>query len=235
MATINNIPDLLRLLDENPEWVEELRRRLLSRELLELPERFAELAERFTELAERLAELGERFSELGERFSDLAALVTRKFDDNDRQFAAIRDDLTHIKGRYAMELIARSVVVIALEMGLSYAGEVTQFDLNAMLRANDTGDLPRNHIISFAKADLIFWARDAEDNLCYVAVEASFTADERDTRRALRNAEYLTRFTGLPARAVVASVKNDDRIKPEIDSGRVFWFELERADFFEAE
>ena len=207
MATINNIPDLLRLLDENPEWVEELRRRLLSRELLELPERFAELAE---------------------RFSDLAALVTR-------QFAAIRDDLTHIKGRYAMELIARSVVVIALEMGLSYAGEVTQFDLNAMLRANDTGDLPRNHIISFAKADLIFLARDAEDNLCYVAVEASFTADERDTRRALRNAEYLTRFTGLPARAVVASVKNDDRIKPEIDSGRVFWFELERADFFEAE
>ena len=207
MATINNIPDLLRLLDENPEWVEELRRRLLSRELLELPERFAELAE---------------------RFSDLAALVTR-------QFAAIRDDLTHIKGRYAMELIVRSVVVIALEMGLSYAGEVTQFDLNAMLRANDTGDLPRNHIISFAKADLIFLARDAEDNLCYVAVEASFTADERDTRRALRNAEYLTRFTGLPARAVVASVKNDDRIKPEIDSGRVFWFELERADFFEAE
>ena len=32
MTTINTIEDLLRLLDENPEWVEALRARLLTRE-----------------------------------------------------------------------------------------------------------------------------------------------------------------------------------------------------------
>ena len=38
MTTINDIDDLVRVLDENPEWVEALRVRLLTRELLELPQ-----------------------------------------------------------------------------------------------------------------------------------------------------------------------------------------------------
>ena len=41
MATINTIEDLIRLLDENPQWVEALRVRLLTRELIELPEKSA--------------------------------------------------------------------------------------------------------------------------------------------------------------------------------------------------
>ena len=45
MATINTIQDLLRLLDENPEWVDALRARLLTQELLELPERFSQFTE----------------------------------------------------------------------------------------------------------------------------------------------------------------------------------------------
>lgn len=41
MATINTIEDLIQLLDDNPHWVEALRLRLLTRELIELPEKFA--------------------------------------------------------------------------------------------------------------------------------------------------------------------------------------------------
>ena len=43
MATINTIQDLLRLLDENPERVDALRARLLTQELLDLPERLYRL------------------------------------------------------------------------------------------------------------------------------------------------------------------------------------------------
>ncbi len=39
--TINSVEDLIRVLDENPEWMEALRARILTRELLELPERFS--------------------------------------------------------------------------------------------------------------------------------------------------------------------------------------------------
>ena len=37
MTTINTIEDLIRVLDENPEWMEVVRSRLLTPELLELP------------------------------------------------------------------------------------------------------------------------------------------------------------------------------------------------------
>ena len=42
MTTIDTIQDLSRVLRERPEWREELRRTLLTEELLELPQRFAE-------------------------------------------------------------------------------------------------------------------------------------------------------------------------------------------------
>ena len=41
-TTINTIDDFARILRENPDWVDTLRALLLSKELLELPERFAE-------------------------------------------------------------------------------------------------------------------------------------------------------------------------------------------------
>ena len=40
--TINSMQDLVRVLDEHPEWAEALRVRLLTRELLELPQRLAD-------------------------------------------------------------------------------------------------------------------------------------------------------------------------------------------------
>ena len=44
MNEINTLEDLFQLLDDNPELRESLRVRLLSRELIELPEKFAQYA-----------------------------------------------------------------------------------------------------------------------------------------------------------------------------------------------
>ena len=51
MTTISTIQDLMRILDENPEWLEEMRSRLLTRELLEMPDKLAELSDRLTQLS----------------------------------------------------------------------------------------------------------------------------------------------------------------------------------------
>ena len=45
MTTINTIEDLVRILDERPEWNEAIRARMLSRELLNLPQTLADFAE----------------------------------------------------------------------------------------------------------------------------------------------------------------------------------------------
>ena len=54
MTTINTIEDLFRLLDENPQWVNALRARLLTRALIELPEKFADFVTETTQRSDGL-------------------------------------------------------------------------------------------------------------------------------------------------------------------------------------
>ena len=65
MTTVNDFVDILRIIREQPEWAEALRAALLSREVLELPQRLAE----FSQTAER------RFASLGSDVADLKADV----------------------------------------------------------------------------------------------------------------------------------------------------------------
>lgn len=57
-----------------------------------------------------------------------------------------------------------------------------------------------------------------------MAVEGSYIADERDTRRAVRNAELISRFTGMTAVPVVASLENDHAVQQLVEDGGVRWF-----------
>ena len=111
MIRINTIQDLVRVLDDHPEWLEEVRARLLSRELLELPSRFSNFVERvdrYVEKTDRSIEKMERFIEEMNRF------VTA----TNRQFQSIRDDLGVLKGAHARNAAERNVGLIARSMGL---------------------------------------------------------------------------------------------------------------------
>ncbi|MYD60755.1 MAG: hypothetical protein F4W91_06915 [Gemmatimonadetes bacterium] len=77
---------------------------------------------------------------------------------------------------------------------------------------------------------MIIEATDHDGQICYIATEISFTTDERDTRRAIRNAAFLTWFTGKLAYVVVAGMSKDERIQGIIESGDVFWYQLESED-----
>ena len=83
---------------------------------------------------------------------------------------------------------------------------------------------------SFTKADLVIKVRDGDRFTSYIAVEISYTADQRDIERAQRNAELLTRFTGRPSRAVVASVRNDPVVNSLVNSGYVNWYQIPLRD-----
>ena len=213
-TTINTIEDLVRVLDENPEWLKALRARLLTRELIELPRLFAEFApsvdQRFDEQGKVLAEHSEEF-------------VSVK-----RELRLLRDDVGDLKGPRAEEEAGKDVAFIAEQLGLALTRVLTRDDLLTLLRAQPLPDLPSNVRNSFTKADIIAEAVDEAGETRYIAVEASYTVNGRDTERAVRNAALLTRLTGKAARAVVAGCRLDNRSRPVIESGEVFWHELER-------
>ena len=253
--TINSMQDLVRVLDEHPEWAEALRVRLLTRELLELPQRLADFVaasnKRFEAIEARLdrvdgdlstlktgqAKMQEDLSVLkGDQVRMQEDLSMLKGDQARMQEdlsmlksgqARMHDDLSLLKGGHARSAAERQAGLIAEDLGLEYVRTLTFDDVRVMVRSHDTTDIPVNDLRSFRLADLIMEATDAGE-ACYVAVEISFTANGRDTKRALRNAGFLTRFSGRRAYAVIASVKVDDRIRGILDDGDVSWYRLER-------
>ena len=74
MAIINTTDDLIRAMDENPEWLEAVRRRVLTRELLELPEKLAQLSREVALFAETT---NRRLSALEKTVADLATSQVR--------------------------------------------------------------------------------------------------------------------------------------------------------------
>ena len=149
---------------------------------------------------------------------------------NDRHFWRIEDTLKYLKASHARNSALRSAATLARRMGLRRIRNLTEDDLLDMTYDADTSDLSDNVLDSFHLADLVMETTDADGETHYIAVEISFTADERDSGRAIRNAALLTRFTGKAARAAVAGIYQDNRIQPQIESGEVFWHRLRRDE-----
>ena len=211
--TINTMQDLARVLDEHPEWVDALRVRLLTRELLELPQKLADFV---TAANKRFEAIETRLDRMEDDLTELKGGQAR-----------MQDDLSVLKGGHARNATERQAGLIAEDLGLEYVRTLTFDDIRNLVRSHDTTDIPVNDLRSFRLADLVVEAAQ-EGDACYVAVEISFTANGRDTKRALRNAGFLTRFTGRRAYAVVASVQVDDRIRDILDDGDVSWHRLDR-------
>ncbi len=268
MSTINTMEDLIQVLDEHPEWLEALRARLLSRELLDLPHNFAmfvaEMREFKSEMNEFKAQMdrfvaatNSRFDAVDARFDGVDARfdavdarldkvdarfdgvdarldkvdarfdgVDARLDGHDAMFKRITDDLGQLKGAHARNAALENAAIIARDLGLRRTKSLSREELLDLIDASDTVGITVDDLRSFRVADLIIEAAAEDGEICYVAVEISYTANGRDTKRALRNAEFMTRFTGKRSFAVVSGLNRDDRIQDSIESGELFWHQL---------
>ena len=148
----------------------------------------------------------------------------------ERAVEAIRHDIAPLKAAHARNSALRVSYRICEDLGLDEVRILQRDELRAMMRRTDTAAIPRNQRHSFIEADAIIEAVNDAGETHYVALEASFTADERDTSRAIRNADYLTQFTGRPAYAVIAALRIDNRIAGDITTGAVRWCRLDEND-----
>ena len=203
-ATIT-IQDIIDAIDSEPEMLEALRARLLTRELLELPERFAEFQKSMMQFQKSTLE-----------FQSSA----------EKRFVELRTNLGRLNGWMMSEVGLKEVPLIARGMGYRYRRLVERVELFDMADDADTSGIARGDLESFIRADAVAAATDGEGRARYVAIELSFTAQKNDVDRAIRNAEFITRFTGVPAAAAVAGIQMADEIRGDVDAGNVFWHEL---------
>ena len=223
MVTIHTSDDILRLLAENPEWKAAVRREILTEELMNLPARF----DQFVGKTEQFQ--SDTQQAIGE-LHQFNARVEGFMERTDARFDRIEDDISNMRGEYARNSAIREADFIAENMGFQVVRVLTWDDLRDFLRTADTTGIPISQLQSFRRADLVIETVDVGGATNYIAVEVSNSADERDTRRAIRNAGFLTRFTSHPAHAAIASVRNDRRIQEDIDSGQVYWHQLADRD-----
>lgn len=224
MTTIHTIEDLIRILDERPEWNDALRTRMLSRELLELPQAFAEFAEsterRLVALETSVVTLQDTLSKFIENTDQrLMALETGQ--------TRLESHLAPIRAAHARNGALRMVARIARVVGCRDYRVLDLGDVLNMIDDADTDGIPANELTSFENADIIIEAtrRDTGESH-YIAVEASYTGNWRDVDRATRNAGYLTRFTGRPAHAVVAAQRIRPGIERLVERGEVHWAQI---------
>ncbi len=250
-SKIDTIRDFKDILDQEPVELAEVRSRILTRDLLAVPEDIkglkkdvtelkagqerlegdvTELKEDVTELKGDVTELKEDVTELKGDVAELKEDVTGLKKDVTKlkkDVGHLKDGMGELRGNAAETAALREVKFLPLNMGM--AGTVRQLDRGDVYKLANSWDwagIPKGDIQSFRKADVILEAQDETGQACYVAVEISYTVNGRDTHRALRNAGFLTRFTGKPARAAVMGVRIDERIRDLIETGEVHCEEI---------
>ena len=238
MTVIHTTDDLIRLLNENDEFRQAVRRHVLSDELIQLPERLAKFethVEGFIGEQRQFNEEQRQFNKEQRQFNEEQKQFNKEqkqFNKEQKQFnQRMENSIGELRGNTARQVASTHFIEIAEGMGFRCKGILMRADLVQMLTHSERDDIPHGDRQSFFRADLVVEATDSDSAMHYIAVEASYTADQRDTSRAQRNAALLTRFTGHPAHAAIASVRNVREIQSLIDDGTVYWHALDPADF----
>jgi len=222
MTTINSQEDFLRALRENPEWREAVRALILGEEMLNLPaalQKLAETVDRFVARQELFNDEQRQFNSEQRLFND----EQRQFNSNAlNRFDRMEGDISYWKRDYSERRVLDRSEAIPLGLGLKFVRIVPFRELTEMALGAAKGEALTADLKSFMDADLVIMADDKGETK-YLAVEISYTAAPRDTRRAMRNARVLTEQTGCPSIPVIASSRNTREVQDEVDSGQIHW------------
>ena len=226
MTTFNSPEDILKALDENPQWRAAVRDRILGEELLQLPARFEAFRQDMTAFAkstdERLGRLEEGQQEIR---ADMAILKEGQQE--------IRADMSIVKGHHARNAAVTESRRICRTLDCRQTRLMDGDWSENLVDHGDTTNIPTGDLTSFQNADLIIQATNRENGrTVYIPVEASFTARSHDFDRASRNARLIEHFKNEPAIPVVASRYLSTEVRTDIlqaiEEGRIHWFQIDQ-------
>lgn len=224
--TVQDFEDMLRILEEKPEWQQRMRQAILTRELLELPARFEQLVEVVQELIEaqrrteaRVEDLVKAQQRTEARLEELAAAQQRS-DQRIDELTGIVQELVQV----SRDSLRRLERLENWQMGETGRCEGERYEREIVARApalfygGDGGGKGEPHVRKQVGnwlaplfragidvepqndpllADLIWWKGDR-----VMVVEVGLKLGANDVRRAKARAETL-RQVGVNATPVV--------------------------------
>ena len=233
---INNIADLLRILKEQPEWVQALRGALLSEELLNLPERLAEFVQatdrnfqlvhqRLDRLETDVAELKTAQTETNRRLGNMEATIA----NHTQQINQLRGQFSNFEGTQyergvrtrALNRARSQMRMVSPYMALNQDGVVAPEFNRAISLALNNGAISEDESDELHEVDLII--SSSPDNR-HLAIEVSISASASDIERAKRRAEILSAVTGGLATPVVITSNLEPEQQRQADAAAVTIF-----------
>ncbi len=186
-----------------------------------------------TEVRTFMVEQGEFNRQQGEFNRQQGEFNRRQEETNqsvNTRLQQITDDLGDLKGHVAGRIAREMADDIAEHLGFEIIQLLNGQDLRQMLRQQRPGDLPPGVRRSFYHADVVARVIGPDGKEGFMTAEASYTADRRDSDRALRNAALITRFTGELATPVIASLRNDYEVAELVEQQAILWYQFEARD-----
>jgi tetrahydromethanopterin S-methyltransferase subunit G len=216
MTTINDISDLVKILQEQPQWTETLRSFLLSRELLDLPETFAA----FVKTADQQFEaVNRRFEAVDQRLDSMETKMDQGFAEVNRRFNQMNGRLDNALGvsyEYKIEKNIYSIAEDQLDMERirlwkgPYFGPAADF-MEMLEQARAGGIITRDEHREMCRADIILRCMGPDRQPAeYAAIEISITIGDSDIVRVSRRAEILALALDHPVIPAVIGTQIDD-------------------------
>ena len=180
---VTSINEIIRAMRRNPDLRDELRREILTEELLAMPQ--------------RLSDLVTVVNAQGPQLEDLVTVVKRQ----GRDIEVLKNDMGYVKGRLVETSLQGWIIpFLSSRLNLRRAtvvrgpvrdGIAHEFE-DAIEDAGDRGEIEANQRERIYSTDVIVRARRRETGeIVYVPVEASFTIDYSDVDRAANTAIAL--------------------------------------------
>ncbi len=234
MTEIRNTTDLLQQLQEAPEFLDATRKLILTEDLLRAPGEIRELKRGFKELNQRLGRVEDKVDRLEDKVGNLDQRVETLEDitkDIQRTVKRLEVSVGEMKGNIGRYAVENKMFAIAETFNLEVRNWLRQRELLEIVPKPRKINLELNDWQSFLRADCVIQGEDPDEQTHYIVIEASYTADERDSYRAVRNARIIREQTGNPAYPLVAGVHQDHHIREQVGRGEILWFQLEPEDF----
>ena len=204
MTTPNQISEILAALDSDPQVEEALRQRILTRELLDLPQKVADLADAVVRMAEVF---DRRLTILEERVDDLAA-----------EQRIMRGQLNNLTGTdYERRVVRRASRIVRRYLGVRSAEVLLAINrpdgdtiANLSNDSADQGIITEDDADELDRTDVILRGSSPEGEEVYVVGEISITIDDSDVDRARDRARILRTASDTTTHAAVIGTSISD-------------------------
>lgn len=204
--------DILRALKEHPDWLLELRKLILTEELLELPKKFEELLKRVDKIEKDVETLKQ----------DVAVLK--------QDVDILKKDMSYLKGEFG-RFKGREFERTIRERYYAYFSKLLRrskrIELEAILSkiedALDEGLITEEQYESLLNVDLLVEGLLKETRKPIIlAVEISYSVYEGDLKRAMERANILAHILKKEVIPTVVGVEIREEILEEADRSGVF-------------